>query len=76
MFSFLKKLAASVFVMAICLFPLWTFLLAKVTLNHTGFWQKLALARLSVWVLGGMQIFAGIAMLIFLFKIWTDDLLS
>lgn len=72
MFGFLKKLATSVLVMAICLAPLWIFLLAKAAFNPTGFWQRLALAGLGLWVLGGIQIFAGIGMLILLLKIWTD----
>jgi hypothetical protein len=57
---------------AICLWPVWLWLLAKSLLSPHGFWQEFFLLGVGVWFLGGAQVVFLIILIIVLFFIWAD----
>jgi hypothetical protein len=66
------KLFLSVIGIAVAGIPTWLYLIASGMLNPEGFWQKLVVMGLGLYVLGGIQFFLVIGLLIWLFTVWTD----
>lgn len=66
------KLFLTVAGIALAGIPVWLYLTASSLLNPEGFWQKLVVMGVGLYVLGGIQFFLGIALLVWLWTVWTD----
>jgi hypothetical protein len=53
--------------------PTWLYLIMSSLLDPEGFWQKLVVMGLGLYVLGGIQFFLGIALLVWLYHVWLAD---
>jgi len=54
-----------------CFIPLWIYIFADFVFTPDGFWQNLALAGLSVYFLGGIQLMLLLLYVYVVFGIWS-----
>jgi hypothetical protein len=67
-----QRLVASIVCIGIAGIPTWLFLAAKAMTNPEGFWQKIVLGGLFVYLGGGLQLILLIVLCIFLYFIWNE----
>ena len=65
----LIKIGVSLISVVVAGIPTWIWLLARTLLEPEGFWQEVVVLGLGVWVLGGLQIFALIFLVWWLFVV-------
>jgi hypothetical protein len=56
----------------LCLIPTWIWLVAWYVTTPDGFWQKMLLVGIGLWLLGAIQFFLIIALAAALLLIWFD----
>ena len=70
--KFLARALVSLVVTFFLLIPTWIYLLAHYFTQPNGFWQELALGVIGLWVLGGIQFFFLMLLVVSCIKIWTE----
>jgi hypothetical protein len=69
----LAKIVFSIVAIAIAGIPTWIYLLIRLCLEPSGFWQEIVVFGFGVWILGGLQFFLFIILLVVIFgAIWGD----
>lgn len=56
--------------------PLWIFLLANHFLSPEGFWQKIVLTGIGLWIGGSIQLFLIVVWAMLMIGIWAGELNS
>lgn len=72
LFELFLKLGLSLAALTIAFIPTWIFLIIKYIANPEGFWQKLVLFGLGLWVGGGIQFFLAVLFVVALIVIWKE----
>lgn len=67
-----KKFFISLVLTTFALIPFWAWLGLKHALNPVGFWQNLILVGAGTWILGGVQAFLLLILVIVLYSFWTE----
>ncbi len=69
----LENLLISFIAFVVCFIPTWFYLLVRFAIKPEDFWQEVVLLGVGVVALGCIQVFLGIFLLVFLFKLWFED---
>lgn len=66
----LIRFALSLVAVAVCLTPIWIYLLVNWLFEPHGFWQNIFLAGVGIYFLGAAQLVLLVVLAILLFLIW------
>ncbi len=66
------KLVLTAAGIAVAGIPTWFYLAASSMLSPEGFWQKLVVFGLGLYVLGGIQLILVIVLIAWLLAVWSD----